>query len=285
MKRHFLYFLLIGAVLLAAAAVSCKPNKEIPKSTVTYPVSMTTVGRSHTSRTVRYEYDDAFRLIGKKTYTQDSLYTTETLSYDENGFQNGLKTETPVIGYTEEEAWQNDDAGRKQSGSKTVSQFGSSEVYTYSVTYDGQGRMLSYTETDSDGAVTDRKTWVYTDENGSSVCTTLSTVVTEILNGSGARVRYEAATSDGRVYASEEYEYDEDGRILSMTEDGTVTTYTYTETEYGTAANIMQNGNPAGTVVSEYDGDGHLIHKVTKDAYENVTEEITVVYSYLPQEE
>ncbi len=231
-----------------------------------------------------FTYDDNGNLILTVSYNNGAEYRREKQVYDENGFL--VEKETGTSDSTKTETFVNTSSGKPLEGTiKTKS--GSTNLSTFSYTYNENEQVIRYEQKDADGKVEQLLEYEYLDENGSyrmleeTYLSAVKRVSEHYYDAAGNEIRSFSGNENGEVYSDVSYTYDENDILINETdENGNIVEYknVYEDGKLVSRKMISQ-GEILTSISYSYDEYGNLIKQVGKNASGTVFSEITNVWT------
>lgn len=280
-KCFFLLFVL-SAILLTSCSTaihhSTEPtyptkeslSSEIPKKQpVSFLLESTEMEMPFGNTKSEYTYDQSGRLTKTVASTNDKVYMSEELFYDDNGYV--IKKKQTSL-----------DASGKESSVTTesfiLSEKGliqSSTIITDTITtftsyeYDAKNRLVLYTRKDALDNIIEKEQYEYLDDFGSYRLTSLDNQVTQlILDATGNELERTLFNTDGSIVFSIKNEYDSKNNVVKSTDkDRVITEFTNVyEGDLLISVEKHVDSELAGKTVNEYDEYGNLCTKKETNA-------------------
>lgn len=280
-KCFFLLFVL-SAILLTSCSTAINhsteptyPTKEslsseIPeKQPVSFLLKSTEMEMPFGKTKSEFTYDQSGRLTKTVASTNDKVYMSEELFYDDNGYV--IKKKQTSL-----------DASGKESSVTTesfiLSEKGliqSSTIITDTITtftsyeYDAKNRLVLYTRKDALDNIIEKKQYEYLDDFGSYRQTSLDNQVTQlILDATGNELERTLFNTDGSIVFSIKNEYDSKNNVVKSTDkDRVITEFTNVyEGDLLISVEKHVDSELAGKTVNEYDEYGNLCTKKETNA-------------------
>lgn len=280
-KCFFLLFVL-SAILLTSCSTAINhsteptyPTKEslsseIPeKQPVFFLLESTEMEMPFGKTKSEFTYDQSGRLTKTVASTNDKVYMSEELFYDDNGYV--IKKKQTSL-----------DASGKESSVATesfiLSEKGliqSSTIITDTITtftsyeYDAKNRLVLYTRKDALDNIIEKEQYEYLDDFGSYRLTSLDNQVTQlILDATGNELERTLFNTDGSIVFSIKNEYDSKNNVVKSTDkDRVITEFTNVyEGDLLISVEKHVDSELAGKTVNEYDEYGNLCTKKETNA-------------------
>jgi len=280
-KCFFLLFVL-SAILLTSCSTAVNhsteptyPTKEslsseIPeKQPVSFLLESTEMEMPFGKTKSEFTYDQSGRLTKTVASTNDKVYMSEELFYDDNGYV--IKKKQTSL-----------DASGKESSVTTESfifsekgLIQSSTIITDTITtftsyeYDAKNRLVLYTRKDALDNIIEKEQYEYLDDFGSYRLTSLDNQVTQlILDATGNELERTLFNTDGSIVFSIKNEYDSKNNVVKSTDkDRVITEFTNVyEGDLLISVEKYVDSELAGKTVNEYDEYGNLCTKKETNA-------------------
>ncbi|MBE6590783.1 MAG: hypothetical protein E7646_01930 [Ruminococcaceae bacterium] len=216
-----------------------------------------------------FTYDQSGRLTKTVASTNDKVYMSEELFYDDNGYV--IKKKQTSL-----------DASGKESSVTTESfifsekgLIQSSTIITDTITtftsyeYDAKNRLVLYTRKDALDNIIEKEQYEYLDDFGSYRLTSLDNQVTQlILDATGNELERTLFNTDGSIVFSIKNEYDSKNNVVKSTDkDRVITEFTNVyEGDLLISVEKYVDSELAGKTVNEYDEYGNLCTKKETNA-------------------